>query len=278
MSVVVARTVDDALDALAASPDALVLQGGTDAMVQVNFGRLDPRVVVAVKGVAELRRWSSLPDGSTFIGAGLPYAEMERGALAERLPALAEAARTVGSPQIRAAGTLGGNLGTASPAGDGLPVLRALDAVIHLRSTTGSRDVPIADFLVGVKRTDRRPGELILGVTVPPARGWQGYAKVGVRNAMVIAIASACLARDGAAVRLALGAVAPTVVRCPSAERFAAAVMGGAARPSADDVREFGRIAATECSPITDHRSTAGYRRHAVGVVAARLFDRSLHG
>lgn len=278
MTIVNARTIDDALAALVERPDSLLLQGGTDSMVQMNFGRLDPRAVVSLRGIRELREWRALPDGSTFIGSGLPYASMEKGGLAARLPALAEAARTVGSPQIRAAGTLGGNLGTASPAGDGLPVLRALDATVHLRSATSSRDVPVAEFLVGVKRTLRAPGELIVGVTVPPAPGWQGYAKVGVRNAMVIAIASACLARDGSAVRLALGAVAPTVVRCPEAERAAAAMLADGRRPSRDDAREFGRIASGECSPISDHRSTAAYRTHAVAVVAARLLERSFHG
>lgn len=278
MTIVNARSLDDALQALAERPDSLVLQGGTDSMVQMNFGRLDPTSVVSLRGIRELREWHVRPDGSTFIGAGLPYAAMEKGGLARRLPALAEAARTVGSPQIRAAGTLGGNLGTASPAGDGLPVLRALDATVHLRSATSSRDVPVADFLVGVKRTLRAPGELIVGVSIPPAPGWQGYAKVGVRNAMVIAIASACLARDGSTVRLALGAVAPTVVRCPRAEGAAATMLADGRRPSRDDAREFGRLASGECSPISDHRSTAAYRTHAVAVVAARLLERSFHG
>jgi CO/xanthine dehydrogenase FAD-binding subunit len=277
MSIVNARTIDDALSALADHPDSLLVQGGTDSMVQMNFGRLDPRSIVSLRGIRELRDWRALPDGGTFIGAGLPYSGMEKGDLAARLPALAEAARTVGSPQIRAAGTIGGNLGTASPAGDALPVLRALDATVHLRSATSARDVPVADFLVGVKRTMLVPGELIVGVSIPPVRGWQGYAKVGVRNAMVIAIASACLARDGSSVRLALGAVAPTVVRCPGAERAAASMLTDGRRPSREDAREFGHIASAECSPISDHRSTAAYRTHAVAVVAARLLERSFH-
>jgi len=278
MSIVNARTVDDALEALAARPHALVLQGGTDSMVQMNFGRLSPPDVVSLRHVSELRDWYVLPDGSTHIGAGLPFSRMERGELATRLPALAEAARTVGSPQIRAAGTLGGNLGTASPAGDSLPVLRAVDALVLIRSVASSRAVPIGEFLLGAKRTCLRPGELILGVTIPPLNGWQGYAKVGVRNAMVIAIASACLTREGANVRLALGAVAPTTIRCPNAERVATTLLSTEARPTPDHLKEFGRIAASECSPISDHRSTADYRRHAVSVIAARLLDRSFHG
>ena len=161
---------------------------------------------------------------SVRLGAGVTYAELDDRPLAELLPALAQAARTVGSPQIRNAATIGGNLATCSPAGDGLPVLAALDAIVELRGPDGVRTLPVAEFMTGVKRTALRPGELITAVTVPVLDGWQGYAKVGVRNAMVIAIAGACLAVDRPArsVRLALGSVAPTIVRAPEAEAFAA--------------------------------------------------------
>ena len=164
----------------------------------------------------ELRSWTFDPTvGRVRIGAGVTYGELERSPLAELLPALAQAARTVGSPQIRNAATIGGNLATCSPAGDGLPVLAALDATVELHGPDGVRAVPVGDFMTGVKRTDRRPGELIVAIDVPVVDGWQGYAKVGVRNAMVIAIASAALAvdRPGRSVRLALGSVAPTIVR-----------------------------------------------------------------
>ncbi len=218
--------------------------------------------------------------GTVTIGAALPYAVMERPPLRDQLPALAEAARTVGSPQIRAAGTLGGNLGTASPAGDALPVLYALDAVVHLRSVDGQRDVPVAEFVTGVKQNVLAPGELITAVTLPALRGWQGFSKVGVRNAMVIATASACLAvdRDRGAVGLALGAVAPTVVRCRAAEEWLAGETDlTAERPVVSDAlaREFGRRAAADARPIDDHRSTAAYRAHAVGVLSGRLLRRA---
>ena len=193
------------------------------------------------------------------------------------VPALGQAARTVGSPQIRNTATLGGNVGTCSPAGDGLPVLAALDAIVHLVSATGSRSLPFLEFMTGPKRTALLPGELIEAVTVPVFRGWQGYAKVGVRNAMVISNAGACLAvDDSGGVRIALGSVGPTILRCPEAETFAAAVVDHDQRAVADDdVAEFGRLAAEAARPIDDHRSTAAYRRHAVAVLARRLLRRA---
>lgn len=287
MPVVSPHTVDEALTYLGQRPDALLLCGGTDVMVEINMAhRKAPEDVVALRRVAELRTWRHNPsrpgsESSTVtIGSAVPYAEMEHSRLAELLPALAQAARTVGSPQIRAAGTLGGNLGTCSPAGDGLPVLYALDAVVHLRSAGAHRDVPVADFMVGVKKNVLEPGELITGVTLPVRLGWQGYSKVGVRNAMVIATASACLAVDRAsgAVALALGAVGPTILRCRDAEAWLADEVDlTVERPeiSADIAREFGQRAAADARPIDDHRSTAAYRGHAVGVLAGRLLSRA---
>lgn len=276
--VVVADSLDEALEAAARHPDAVLLQGGTDVMVEVNIHHRRPGAYVALRRVAELRRWHVDEEARTVtIGAGVPYGDMEREPLRGLVPALAEAARTVGSPQIRAAGSLGGNLGTCSPAGDALPVLSALDAIVHLRSREGSRDVAVHDFMRGVKRNDRRPGEIITAVTLPLLRGWQGYAKVGVRNAMVISAASACLAwdRDAGAVRVALGAVGPTVIRCREAEAWlaGAADLRGAAVPAAI-ATEFGRRVGLEARPIDDHRSTAAYRRHAVAVLAERLLRR----
>ena len=278
MTVLVPPTLDDALAHLAADPSLHVLAGGTDLMVEVNMGHRRPAGVLSVGRLAELRGWRHDRDAHTvWLGAGLTYTEMQRPAFATLLPALAEAARTVGSPQIRNAGTIGGNLGTASPAGDGLPALSALDAVVTLASTSGRREVSIHDYLVGVKRTARRPDELVVGVTVPLLTGWQGFAKVGVRNAMVIATASACLAVDtpGRTVRLALGAVAPTVVRAPETEAWVATEIDWDAGQLRGDPADFGRRAAAEARPIDDHRSTAAYRRHAVGVLAARLLRRA---
>jgi len=279
MPVLVPNTLDEAITMLADTPGAMVLAGGTDAMVEVNAGHRRPLDVVAVNRVAELRSWTY--DGAAAvvrIGAAVTYAELMEPPLAELVPALAEASRTVGSPQIRHAGTLGGNLGTCSPAGDGLPVLAALDALVHLASARGERTMPVAEFMIGVKRTARADDELITAITVPVLDGWQGYSKVGVRNAMVIALATACVAVDtpGRSVRLAIGSVGPTIIRCSEAEQLAAAEVDFTARTaSVDTVARFGALAAAASRPIDDHRATADYRRHAIGVLAARLLRRA---
>lgn len=272
MTVMTPRNLADAAAMAAAHPEAHLLTGGTDFMVEVNFNHRKPTDVISLSRVEELRQWTvDRSAGSVFIGAAVVYADMEKGELAGLVPALAEAARTVGSPQIRSAGTLGGNLGTCSPAGDGLPVLAALDAVVHLSSADGDRAVPFADFMTGPKRNDRRPGEIITGVTVPVADGFQGYAKVGVRNAMVISIASACLAVRSGRVSIALGSVGPTVIRAAAAEEWLST-----AGPLDDQLaHEFGTRVAAEARPIDDHRSTAAYRRHAVAVISTRLLERS---
>jgi CO/xanthine dehydrogenase FAD-binding subunit len=288
MPVVVPLTLREAIAALAEHPDAMVLAGGTDALVEINEGHRavasgeSSPFVVAVDRVAELRSWTIDPASRTItIGAGVTYDELMDDPLATLLPALAEASRTVGSPQIRIAGTLGGNLATCSPAGDALPVLSALDAVVQLTGPSGDRTMAVHDFMVGVKRTALATGELITSVTLPMLDGWQGYSKVGVRNAMVIATASACLAVDAPArsVRLALGSVGPTIIRATEAESFAAAAVDwDRTAMSDDDVRRFGELAGAASRPIDDHRSTAAYRRHAIGVMAARLVRRAFPG
>jgi CO/xanthine dehydrogenase FAD-binding subunit len=277
MGVHLATSLPDALAALADRPAAHVLAGGTDFMVEVNFGHRRPDDVIALGNVAELRGWHQ--DGDTIVlGAGLTYTEMLAPDFAALVPAMAQAARTVGSPQIRNAGTIGGNLGTCSPAGDALPVLSALDATIELASTTGRRSLSVHEFMVGVKRTALEPGEIVVAARMPVVDGYQGFAKVGVRNAMVISATSACLAvdRPSATVRLALGAVGPTVVRARAAEAWVAGVLPWSGGALDDGVAaEFGRRAAAEATPIDDHRSTAAYRRHAVGVLATRLLRRA---
>lgn len=275
MSVFVPTSLDDALRALADTPDATVLAGGTDLMVEFNSGHRRADSVVVVNRVAELRTWHH--DGARLrIGAGVTYAEIEREPIATWVPALAQAARTVGSPQIRHAATIGGNVGTCSPAGDGLPVLAALDALVELTSMAGVREVPFGEFMVGPKRTVRQPGELITAVTVPVADGYQGYSKVGVRNAMVIATASVALAVQHGRVAIALGSVGPTILRCPEAEALATANADQAAgRLSADVIAECSELVRAASRPIDDHRSSAAYRRHAVGVLAGRQLRRA---
>ncbi len=280
MTVAVPHSLDDAVRLLGDHPDALLLAGGTDAMVEINDGHRRPNdVVIALNRVPDLRSWRHDPStGTVTIGAGVTYTELMQGPLAELVPALAEASRTVGSPQIRNAGTLGGNLGTCSPAGDGLPVLSALDADVRLVSTAGERTISVHDLMVGVKQTSLEPGELIAEIVVKVRNGWQGYAKVGVRNAMVIAVASACLAVDTEAgrVAVALGSVGPTVLRCANAEdQLSNAVDWTSGAVDADAIEEFGALVSAASAPITDHRSTADYRRHAVGVLSARLARRA---
>jgi CO/xanthine dehydrogenase FAD-binding subunit len=282
MGVLTPPTLEDAVAALAAHPDALVLAGGTDVMVEVNeaWRRLgDGTTVVAVGRLPELRTWVHDPATRTLtIGAGVTYAELTVEPLAGLVPAMAQAARTVGSPQIRNAATLGGNLATCSPAGDGLPVLSALDAVVHVAGPQGGRAQAVHEFMVGVKRTTLAPGELITAVSVPVLDGWQGYAKVGVRNAMVIAIAGVCVAvdRPGRSVRIALGSVAPTIVRARQAEQLAGeAVDWAAGTLDSAVIARVASLAAGASSPIDDHRSTAAYRRRAVEVLTARQLHRA---
>jgi CO/xanthine dehydrogenase FAD-binding subunit len=264
MEIVHAAGLEEALAARDAMPEAQVLAGGTDFMVEANFRHRKPEEVIALRRVDELKEL-----GGGRIGAGVTWRTLEAGPYR----ALAQAARTVGSPQIRAAGTIGGNLGTASPAGDGLPWVAALDAGIELTSLTrGSRVVPWDEFLVGVKRTSLEPDELITAVVLPPTMpAAEEFAKVGVRNAMVISTVCASVARmPDATWRIALGSVAPTTMRARQAE----SLLSGAAAPTPELLDEVARTVAAEVRPITDHRSTEAYRRHAAGVVVKRLVER----
>ena len=247
--------------------ETVPLAGGTDLMVEVNLAQFRPEKVVALRRVAELKEW----DGPR-IGAAVSWRRIER----DGPGALAQAARTVGSPQIRNTATIGGNVATASPAGDGLPFLAAVDARIALASAQGTREVPWDEFFTGVKQTSRRPDELIAAVVLPddlPPR--HEFAKVGVRNAMVISTVSCVVTRrqDGATT-VALGAVAPTPIRARRAEEMISAVRS----PTEEDLVEFARLVSEEVQPITDHRSTEPYRRHASGILARRLLARCLRG
>ena len=275
MPVFIPSSLTEATQLLSKNPDAHLLTGGTDMMVEVNFNHRHPDTVIALRNIPEFQRWNiDAASGLVHIGSSVPYATMEHGELAKALPALAEAARTVGSPQIRAAGSIGGNLGTCSPAGDSLPVLSALDAVVHLQSESSNRSVSFAEFMVGPKRNSRLANEIITGVSIPITNGWQGYAKVGVRNAMVISVASVCLAIHDNKVRVALGSVGPTIIRCTESENWINSI--GLTNIDHSLAKEFADHVRAESRPIDDHRSTAEYRRHAVGVLAARLLLRGV--
>ena len=188
------------------------------------------------------------------------------------------ASRTVGSPQIRNRGTVGGNLGTASPAGDALPPLYASDAEVEVVSVEGSRRVPVAEFIVGPKRNVLEPNELIAAFHVPEAEGPQQYSKIGTRNAMVIAVCSFGLALhpEKRKVGTCLGSAAPTPVRAGDAEHFIEGILEeGNVWESRAEIGDatlgtFGELVGMVARPISDVRGSAAYRNHAVGVLARR--------
>ena len=266
----------EALEIKAAHPDTVPILGGTDLMVELNFDYRRPGGILDLTAVSELGEWRE-EDGSLRVGAGVSYARII-GELGERLPGLAMASRTVGSPQIRNRGTVGGNLGTASPAGDGLPPLYVSDAEIELSSTGGARRVPVTEFVTGPKRNVLRPDELIAAFRIPEAEGPQQYAKIGTRNAMVIAVCSFGLALhpESRRVGACVGSAAPTPVRARYAEGFIEGVLeeGGLweSRRALDEavLRRFGESVEMAARPISDIRGSAEYRGHAVGVLARR--------
>ena len=262
MDVFTPRSLDDALRLKAEHPQARFVQGGTDVLVELNFDRSRPPALINLNEVAELRGWSR-QNGSAMLGAGLTYTECMQPPLAELLPALAEASRTVGSPQIRNRGTIGGNLGTASPAGDALPPLLVEGAEVELVSARGSRRLGLHEFLLGVKRSALADDELIFAVHLRPSGAPQTFMKVGPRNAMVIAVCSLALAvdRERGELRAAFGSAAPvpTLVAAPL-----------------DAVDSFPAAVAAAASPIDDVRGTAEYRRHALRVLTRRALERVL--
>lgn len=277
MALAVPTRLADAITALEESPGAQMLAGGTDFCVEVSFGHRRPKDVVSLRRIGELRRWSTSSESIT-LGASTTYTDMI-GQLGGLLPGLAGAARTVGSPQIRNMGTLGGNVATASPAGDTLPVLLALDARIALVGPAGQRTVNITDLVTGPKRTTMLPGEIIVDVTVNRPRGPQHFLKVGTRNAMVISIASAAVSvdRESESVACGLGSVGPVPLRTRKAEEFIASEINWAKMTVSDAATaRFGVLAASEALPIDDHRSTARYRRKAIEVITERGLRRCL--
>jgi CO/xanthine dehydrogenase FAD-binding subunit len=260
VDVLTPRTLEEALRLKAERPDAVPIQGGTDLMVDLNFDRARPLALLNLNEVAELRGWSR-QNRTVWLGSGLTYSEAMDPPLAEALPALAEAARTVGGPQIRNRGTIGGNLGTASPAGDALPPLLVCGAEVKIASVRGERIVPLPEFVVGPKRNVLAEDELILGVSVDATESRQTFMKVGPRNAMVIAVVSLAVRVDGENLRAAFGSAGPvpTLVRAGLV-----------------DADSFPQRVAEAASPIDDVRGTALYRRHALHILTRRALDRCL--
>ena len=262
----------EALEIKAAQPGAVPILGGTDVMVDLNFDRARPEAVLDLTQVPEIREWGE-ENGHLRVGAGVTYTRIIA-ELGERLPGLAMASRTVGSPQIRNRGTVGGNLGTASPAGDALPPLFASEAEVEVSSAGGTRRIPVADFITGPKRNDLRPDELIAAFHIREAGGPQQFSKIGPRNAMVIAVCAFSLAihPERRKVGTCLGSAAPTPVRAREAEDFIEGVLTWDSREEieASALERFGELAGMAARPIDDVRGSAAYRTHAVGVLARR--------
>jgi CO/xanthine dehydrogenase FAD-binding subunit len=259
VEVLTPHTLDEALRFKSDHPDAWPIQGGTDVMVALNFDRGRPAVLLNLNEVAELRGWSR-ENGALRLGSGLTYAEIEHGELKDVLPALAEASRTVGSPQIRNRGTIGGNLGTASPAGDALPPLLVEDAEVECASVHGLRRIPLGEFVTGVKRNALERDELITAVWLTPSNAPQTFMKVGPRNAMVIAVVSLAVSA-GDELRASFGSASPRPVLVTAPR---------------DEAESFPERVASAASPIDDVRGSEAYRRHALQVLTARALKRVL--
>jgi CO/xanthine dehydrogenase FAD-binding subunit len=268
----------EALAMKAANPEAMPIAGGTDVMVEINLDRHRPAALLDLTRVRELTEWG-MADGMLRIGAGVTYARLID-ELGDRLPGLAMASRTVGSPQIRNRATVGGNLGTASPAGDAHPPLLAVDAEVELASSKAARRVPLRDFFVGPKKSVIQKDELIAAFLVEPARGPQQFSKVGTRNAMVIAVCSFAISIDPTRKRVGtgIGSAGPTPIRATEAEAFILDVLEEHrlwerhVHCDQSALTKFGELVAAAARPIDDVRGTADYRRHALSVLARRTF------
>jgi len=269
----------EALAAKDEHPEAVPLAGGTDLLVELNFDRSRPETILDLTRVEELGQWAR-SDGEVRLGAGVTYTRLIAELSAE-LPGLAIASRTVGSPQIRNRGTVGGNLGSASPAGDALPPLMACRALVELETTGGSRMVPLDEFCTGPKKNVLAPNELIAAVRVPVASGPQQFSKIGTRNAMVIAVASFALSLDPAnrSVGTGIGSAGPVPLRATEAERFLeGALQEGDLWERRDELPQsaaarFGQLASDAARPIDDVRGSAAYRRHALAIMARRTLS-----
>jgi CO/xanthine dehydrogenase FAD-binding subunit len=266
----------EALAAKEENPEAVPLAGGTDILVELNFDRRRPQTIIDLTRVSELEEWSR-EDGQVKLGAGVNYTRVIA-ELSSELPGLAIASRTVGSPQIRNRGTVGGNLGTSSPAGDALPPLVAAGARIELESTSGTRIVPIDEFCTGPKQNVLAPDELIAAIHLPVASGPQQFSKIGTRNAMVIAVASFALSLDPSnrSVGTGIGSAGPVPLRASEAERFLEGVLeeerlwDGRGPISDSATTRFAQLASEAAKPIDDVRGSAAYRHHALAVMARR--------
>ena len=276
MNFLIASSTEDLCELLAEDPSRQLLAGGTDFMVEVNFRHRDVSEVIAIDRIEELKQWRHDGD-SVLIGSCVTYREIERGALSTLIPALAQSARTIGSPQIRNTGTIGGNLATASPAGDMIPVLLALGALVNVRSSSGVRQLQVDELITGVKTNSLREDEFIESVRVPVLRGPQEFLKVGPRNAMVISVSSLAMVTDidREYVGIALGSVSASPCRSTDAESFISEnIDWNSMTVRSGAIDNFERLVRESASPIDDHRSSSAYRTHTIGVLGRRALLR----
>ncbi len=279
MEILQPDTWREALEVRRAHPEAKPVRGGTDVMVELNFDHIRPAAMLDLSRVRELGEWG-IEDGWLRVGAGVPYTQLIAD-LGDQLPGLAIASRTVGSPQIRNRATVGGNLGTSSPAGDGLPPLYACGAEIELASVDGTRRVGVGDFITGPKRNGLASDELIAAFWIKPADGPQEFSKVGTRNAMVIAVCSFALTISRPAITTCIGSAGPTPIRAHGAEAFIAGLLEeenlweSPAPLSPSAVTRFGELVEQAARPIDDVRGTAAYRWHALRVLGRRALTRA---
>ncbi|MDI3405381.1 FAD binding domain-containing protein [Streptomyces cavernicola] len=268
---------EEALAAKAEHPTAVPIAGGTDVMVEINFDHRRPEYLLDLNRISELQDWH-VGEETVQLGASVPYTKIMEN-LRTELPGLALASHTVASPQIRNRGGVGGNLGTASPAGDAHPALLAADCEVEVESQArGSRLIPIDAFYTGVKRNALEADELIKSVHIKKADGPQQYSKVGTRNAMVIAVCAFGIALhpETRTVRTGIGSAAPTPIRAKAAEEFLNSALeeggfwdnGKIITPSI--AKQFAELCSGAANPIDDVRGTASYRKHAVGIMARR--------
>jgi CO/xanthine dehydrogenase FAD-binding subunit len=251
---------------------AKILAGGTDLLVELKHALHNPEIIVDISRLRELKQIAVADDG-LHIGAGVTSAEiMSSPVIRAMFPALVAAAHSIGAMQTRNLGTLGGNLVTCVPSMDSGPALIALEASVSVAGASGQRRMPLADLFVGPRKTSLKPGELLVDIIVPKENLGKptAFEKFGLRKGQALALvnigASFWVERDKfVAPRIALGAVAPTVIRAPKAEAF----LDGR-KISAEAMAEAGRIAATEAKPISDFRASTDYRRDLVVVLVKR--------
>ena len=272
-------TLEACQQALADGPDVKMVAGGTDLLPQMKNGLVKPRRVVDLSALPELKVLEVRADGGLRVGAGVSARALELARpVRDSFASLAESASLVGSFQIRYLATLGGNLANAAPSADMAPPLLALDAELLIAGPRGQRRVPVAEFFLGVRRTQLEPDEVLVEITIPaPGPGSGGtYVRHTPRRELdiaVVGVASQLTLRDGRCVkaRIALAAVAPVPLRATAAEER---LVGEAVTPTL--IEEAAQLAVAAASPISDQRGSAEFRQHLVRVLTRRTLTTAL--